>query len=219
MPKPKKKLFEKKTASDHGTVTFNSFGTPHEELSFYASAFQDAARHLAQRLRDDSRFGAHGYPIDWFKAAPIVFTYRHALELQLKSVIKEGSAILPLRGEPSIDDGRVYSEHSLGYLTGEVIRIAKTFGWEDKLLGATALKELRSVTHQFDEIDPNGAAFRYPVTTKQTQSVPVNFRFDLFAFCDRIDPLIGDLESLAFAMNGQLGQIRELMQAQWSESY
>ncbi len=96
MSKPKSLFVD--TGRNHGSVLLNFVGAPQFEFGFYGEAFHAAGKALVQQLKKDRRFGL-GLPLDSFKALPIVYLYRHAMELYLKSIILAGAGVLPLRRE------------------------------------------------------------------------------------------------------------------------
>lgn len=73
-------------------VVINWIGEPTEWFDFYAKAYHSAARRLFEKssqkqLRD-------------IGACPVVFLYRHSLELYLKEILISGQGILRLEGKP-----------------------------------------------------------------------------------------------------------------------
>src|SRR4051812_30151389 len=74
------KLFEAKEGPYHTVLNWHNDAPG--ELRFYARSFHKAARTLIENWELDR---GHA-PSDW-DACPVVFLYRHALELYLKSVL------------------------------------------------------------------------------------------------------------------------------------
>jgi hypothetical protein len=62
----------------------NWHGTPEAELTFFAEGFYITAKEASARLREDPHLGLYGVPHRDFRAYPIVFLYRHALELYMR---------------------------------------------------------------------------------------------------------------------------------------
>lgn len=110
----KRKLFDK--GRSHGRVILNYDGSPEGELTLFAEAFHLTAKEACTTLRQNPHFGLDH--ID-FRAYPIVFLYRHALELYMKALILEGAPMLEIRGTGSIDRDRLLKTHSLDHLKQE----------------------------------------------------------------------------------------------------
>ena len=123
-------LFDAKSRP-HGTVVLNWHGTPEEEFTFFAEAFHLTARDAVATLRADPHFGLYGSPHKDFRAYPVVFLYRHALELYLKAVILAGGPMLSVRGDGTVP--RLRATHSLNALRQDVELVFKAFEWGDDL--------------------------------------------------------------------------------------
>ena len=75
------------------------------------------------RLKENSRFGLHGIPIEDFRAYPVVFLYRHALVLYQKTVLLIGSPMLSINGQPEINPQTLRTTQGLDLLRHELQRI------------------------------------------------------------------------------------------------
>lgn len=98
--KKKRKLFID-DGRPHGTVILNWHGTPEKEFTYIAEAFRVLAQEAVAKLRRNKRFGLHGLPIEDFRAYPIIFLYRHALELYMKAIVLVGYPCDPSTRAPS----------------------------------------------------------------------------------------------------------------------
>jgi len=186
----KKKLFDPK-ARPHGTVVLNWHGTPEEEFTFFAEAFHLTAKEAVATLRQDPHFGLYGVPHKDFRAYPIVFLYRHALELYMKAVILVGAPMLSVQGTGMIERDRLIRTHSLDALRQDLERVFKAFGWgwDLGLLHFKTLEDFRKIIAELHAVDAGSYAFRYPVDTKGGPSLASHFRFNLFDLCDILDEL------------------------------
>jgi len=185
-----KKLFDPKSRP-HGTVVLNWHGTPEEEFTFFAEAFHLTAKEAAATLRQDPQFGLYGVPHSDFRAYPIVFLYRHALELYMKAVLLVGAPILSMRGLADIDRDRLLTTHSLDSLRQDVERVFEAFGWnwDLGLPHFKSLQDFRNVIAELHAVDARSFAFRYPIDTKGAPSLAEYFRFNLLEFCEILDEL------------------------------
>jgi len=93
---------------------------------------------------------------------PIVFTYRQYIELQLKSIIRDGRKLLDQAGE-------FPKHHRLRTLWEEARRILEQVYEGDP---TEELDEIEHYINQFCGKDPFGSAFRYPTDRKGKKSLP-----------------------------------------------
>jgi hypothetical protein len=199
----KRQLFGK--SGNHGTVILNRFDTPEREYTWYGEAFHEAGKSLAEQLKNDQQFGLGGVAADSFKAVPIAYLYRHAMELYLKSIVLAGGAILPLRGQAKIDSKTVFSTHVLQRILQDVERIFAAFGWgwDFELAGFRSIADFRSVVGQLDAVKSD--ALRYPtLQDAKTPALKRHFGFNVFEFCEALDPVYPVLDSVAYAAHEQL---------------
>ncbi|HBO9008650.1 hypothetical protein QOU27_08715 [Pseudomonas aeruginosa] len=116
----------------------------HFRADLYASAYKDAADGLVDAMVKGQ------VPLD-SGIYPLLFLYRHALELQFKLMLKAARA---LAGK----DPKSYYKHSLMPLWSELRNLLKEFEPEKSDANAPALHEF---IRQLDEVDPDSMAFRY----------------------------------------------------------
>ena len=133
-----------------------------------------------------------------------MFLYRHALEVALKNAVRAGAAIFLFEDGELVNLEKVHRSHDLQALSRDVMRLVDAFGLKGQTLRSMSVDDFLNLIHEFQEIDPQGGSFRYPLTTQQTHSLPVAFSFNLFSFCERLDGLIPDLEGLASVMRQDL---------------
>ena len=114
--KKERKLFVDDGRS-HGTVILNwqSWSrTPEGEFTHMADAFLDLAKEEVYRLKKNEGLGRHESQViaimDDFRAYPIVFLYRHAIELYLKAIALGGSAMLALKDQPEIECEQLFKK-------------------------------------------------------------------------------------------------------------
>jgi hypothetical protein len=171
----------------HGTVVLNWHGTPEEEFTHFAEAFHEVARRVAVDLSHNRHFGR--IPIEDFKAYPVVFMYRHALELHMKAVILAGS---PMLSSPEVDREKLFTTHSLDVLRQQVERVfdAYEWGWDLGVPHFETLEDFRGAIAELAGVDAGSYTFRYPIDTKGRASLSSHFRFNLFEFCETLDGLL-----------------------------
>lgn len=170
--------------SIHATdfIVLNWHGQPINEFGLFAEAYHCAAKRLA------SDYG-NTRSIRDFEATPILFLYRHALELYLKAFIISGSFLLP-RELPKI---KTYlKSHRISDLIQyfEAIILKAGWSWDLGIDGLNTKKEFVNLIEEFEKIDPNSFAFRYPTTKTSYEALPHHFSFNLSSVTQRLDPLL-----------------------------
>lgn len=107
--------------SMHGSVVLNFMNRPASEFSLYAAAFWRGGRLLAQSL------AAKGGYRD-LDACPIVFLYRHALELYMKAIVRRGKSVLSVAGEKLVIPPKALQRHELPPLIEPIRKIFTHLG-------------------------------------------------------------------------------------------
>jgi hypothetical protein len=162
------------------------FPTGPDAWSRLADSYKEAADRLAGITKSPYAYLMHG--------SPILFLYRHYIELRLKSLLLDAGELLD---EPH----DVPPLHFLRSLWERVRKLLLRIGPESD--GAWC-KRADQVIDEFDAIDPTSFAFRYPVDKNGKTTLPPDL-------C--IDPrvarqMIGELDIL---LSGAESQIIEYM--------
>ena len=221
--KKKRKLFVD-DGRPHGTVILNNWNDNNwhdaldSELTCIAEAFRVLAQKEVSRLRNNKGLGLQELPIEDFRAYPIVFLYRHALELYLKAIILVGSGMLTLNSQPEIERQKLFDTHDLDQLRGEVERVFAVYewGWDLGNSNFGSVTDLRTIIGEFQKIDPVSSSFRYPVNKKGTKSLlEKGFRFNVFKFASILDDLFPTLEGAVIGAHEEYQNlVRALGEAQ-----
>lgn len=130
------------TPEDTACVNFGA------DLHLYASGFRQGAEALLQHTRST------GHEQD-FLVYPIVYSLRHSVELLLKQVIRAGRTLVEEPGD--FPDG-----HRLNDLWNTCKPLLKRI-WPNDPAYATVETTITSLC----ALDPDGEAFRYPITAKK----------------------------------------------------
>jgi hypothetical protein len=174
-------------------TVLNWNGSAIHEFYKYADAFHRAAATLVEHVDLDRAAQA-----DW-DACPIIFLYRHALELIMKAIILgEGAKFL----KPRPSDKPVPVTHSLPALLADVIRIVEQAGGPDQFVGGGSMsfKDNCLFVAELDELDPGSFAFRYPVKKDGDGSVPEHTTFSANAFVQDVEAVYDVPDTICFAL-------------------
>jgi hypothetical protein len=90
----------------HGNVVFNWRKNPFDDLVAFAVGYRRAAQHLAASIES-----ANGYSDN--QGYPILFLYRHALELYLKAVLVRAAKLAHVESGADTSIDPIWREHSL----------------------------------------------------------------------------------------------------------
>jgi hypothetical protein len=157
----------------------------HRDLFLHARAFHKAAQALAASLRPDDNLLAD------FDVSPVVFMYRHAIELFLKTlVLGEGGNFLARKP----DHISVSKTHSVSWLAQFVCQIVTALKWEQEFRceGIETLADFRAAIEEVNAVDPGFHTFRCPADPHSASSVR--------EFVKKADAVIGLLSSSADAL-------------------
>jgi hypothetical protein len=197
-----------RSVSGEPNVVLNFRRSPESEFGFYTRPFHEGARVLARRALQRPGFRD-------LDALPILFLYRHALELSLKAIILEGNRRMDLHGDglSQADLWKVLSGHRLTPLLLHVRRVFKFVGWKwawnDPQISTFA--DVQRVLRDLEKIDPSSFAFRYPTNKRGQGSVPRHFAFSLRSFISVIDPLAEAFDTAVFGLSAEYGLASEAM--------
>ena len=197
----KRKILFNKTGTQNEIVLLNWHNTPEEEFTLYAEAYHTVAKEAVAALKNYQDAGIHKAPIDDFRAYPVVFLYRHSLELYMKAVILIAAPMLKMNNLAEINREKLLNTHSLDSLRQKIEQVFDVYEWEWDL-GTPhfrTLGDFRNIISELHEVDKGSYVFRYPLDTKGMASLSSDFEFNLFKFCEILDCLLPVLDGAAFA--------------------
>lgn len=170
----------------HGNVVLNFRDMPRAEFGAFASAFWRAARSLAEQLAS-----SQGYKDT--DACPIVFLYRHAIELYMKALVFRGRNVAPVAGE-DVSLNRL-GNHQLTPLLPSIRRIFQEMGWS----WDTDAAQVERIANELDRFNPYSFTFRYPTDKRGRSRLPEHFTFNVLELAEQAE---NALELLANALTG-----------------
>ena len=176
-------------ASSTGNVVFNFTGDLIRDLGAFALGYREAARVLAAPFRGDAYADYDGYPV--------LYLYRHALELYMKIVVYRGAMLMGLIGKQCPDVPGLFSNHNLRRLLPAVRSIFRAMRWDFKQTEIGTFDEFETIVREIDQIDPGSYAFRYPMNRAGDAHLPHHFTMNVANFGDTMDALLGYLEGAA----------------------
>jgi hypothetical protein len=177
----------------HGNVTLNYWGHPVNQFARVADSYRNAATVLWKTFQEDSRSD--------FDAYPLVFTYRHALELYLKAILILGNQIAATSWNEELRTEDVFKSHSLTEHLRVVKAIFAEAGWgEDYPHMGLEDPVFEDVLKEFDELDKGSYTFRYTVNKDGTANIDENFAFSVPNFVAIMDKILNNLSGACFGL-------------------
>jgi len=169
-------------------VSFHAYERPIVQLAVFALAYREAARALVKR------FAAEGYAD--YDGYPILYLYRHALELYLKAVVYRGASLLGLLTGSAPETKRLFEHHQFAPLLAPLRTILATMKSDIRGAGFRSFDEFETFLRTLDGLDPGSYTFRYPVNRQGIISTPQRLTINVVAFANVCDPLLDYLEGV-----------------------
>jgi hypothetical protein len=178
------------SAHPNGNVVFNFTSGPIGDLTAFALGYRKAGHTLAANMAK-----ARGYAD--YDGYPILFLYRHALELYLKAIVYRGAMLVRLISQEVVDTDRLFERHDLARLLPAIEAIFRQMNWEFNGAGFASFDEFASFVEYLDSIDPGSYAFRYPINRTGQAQLPRHFTVNVLEFAHVMDGLLGLLDEAA----------------------
>ncbi|TSJ44344.1 hypothetical protein FO440_09250 [Mucilaginibacter corticis] len=124
-----------------------------QQFSFYADGYKIAADRLIKICISERELGRGDIDVLIY---PIVFNYRHYIELRLKEII---IGLRYCSGHENVK----FDSHNLKTLWDELIILYDDFREEND---EEDFRNAERLIHEFDKNDPNSMSFRYPTDKK-----------------------------------------------------
>lgn len=193
-------LFENSNLQ-HKNATINWRDSPLDEFHVYADRYHKAAEKLMNELLYQPSF----HDID---PCPIVFLYRHSIELYLKAVCLVGHDLFQAKDKEllmhgsSLEKEKLFKNHKLIPLIEVIKQVFDELGWswdlEDDSGNFKSYENFKSALSEIDSIDSGSYTFRYPYDKhEETASLSKGFSFNLILFQERINILISALSGMS----------------------
>jgi hypothetical protein len=156
-----------------------------------------------------------------YAGVPVVYTYRHALELYLKGILMAAEPALTFAlGEPGINDRVFCGGHSFSKLFPEIdrtfdrLKVPFDFGID----GLKTKKDFRNFLEDLDHLE-----VRFPINTKRQPAMGNKFvRFNLFEFAEKMDAILKILNGYVswtdYNAQGRCEMAQEAREAAWDNA-
>lgn len=189
-------VFESKNR--HGNVRFNFLRNPIDNLAPFAAGYHEAGKRLAGMLA-----ASRGYRD--YEGYPILFLYRHALELYMKAIVYRGARLLHLLDIGSPDTSEIFRHHRLSRLLPGVKAVFEGVGWtwDSNTAGMRSVEEFAELLRGIEELDADSYHFRYPTDKKGHPALERHTMVNAVAFSRNMDPILDGLDYAVQALNAE----------------
>jgi len=176
----------------HCNVVFNFSRNAIDDLAPFAKGYHQAGKRLAGMLEASS-----GYRD--FDGYPILFLYRHALELYMKAIVYRGAQLLQLLEIETPDTSKLFKNHRLSEFLPGVKAVFDGIGWkwETETVGISNFEEFADLVCGIDELDPKSYSFRYPTNPERQAALshhtvvkPIGFSRIMDLILDQLDAAV-----------------------------
>jgi hypothetical protein len=179
---------------------------PTAEFGYYGSGFLEAARTLARSFA--RRRGRRQIDI-----LPVLFLYRHSIELLAKAVILSGNQLM-LRSGAGRDEREIFScfsqsRHRLLPLIDSIRQVFAYAHWEWYWPGSAieSFNDAKKVLEELDTLDPDSFNFRYPTNIRGERAISPRHLIGLRTILEVLDGLAKALDTAVFGLDGECSRI------------
>ena len=175
--------------SVHGNVVFNFLKPAIGQFEAFAAGYHEAGKVLVTNMK-----ASRGYRD--YDGYPILYLYRHALELYLKAFIYRGVRLLEIRDNQKLETGFLLTSHRLSsFLPAfRAILTSIDWKWDFEITGFNSLDDFEDLIIGIEKVDADSYCFRYPVTTKGDSALPKHFVVNVINFAKHMDKILDMLD-------------------------
>jgi hypothetical protein len=193
----------------HGNVVLNFRGLAESEFCSYGDAFWRAAQSLVENWQDHRCY----WDTD---ACPVIYTYRHTIELFLKHINFTGAKCLTALGK-ELPRKHKTNIHEISKLFEDAKNILiKLEAWE---LDEVYEQQLLSRIDEMVRLDDNSYTFRYPTKKNGDATLSSHFKLNIFEFAQQADKLCKSLCGCCMMLEGILDNINDMARMVREEGY
>ncbi len=187
--------------NDSSNIVISFSPNPKMDFAIFAKGYFAAAKQLCDELFNKNNFpDYYGYPI--------IFLYRHSLELHLKSIIYKSALATAFKRMEDFDN-ILYNHHNLTHLSNKVTLLLEKIFPDDQDLQSVC-NEINEIAREFAEIDPNSFSYRYPIDKNGNYSTKEHQTVNLRAIYCSMNGVLNKLETINFGLNLEMDKSQEV---------
>lgn len=182
-------------------ISSNFSKNPKLDFCIYAKGYHNAAVILINDFTNGEHHGDYcGYPI--------VFLFRHSLELYLKGIIYNAVNLANYQNIKQIDD-KLYIQHGLVALEAICTKLLDKIIPNDPDIKKLC-NNLHEICKKIEGLDKGSYSYRYPIDTSDNPSTPPNQIIEIKSFGKELDTILGQLDILEFGIDLATDNISEI---------
>ncbi len=193
------------SAQEDVGFTISFYNDPRSQFWAFAKGYRQAADMISHALLEKGNFRD-------YEAYPMVFLYRHALELNMKNIIYKAAKLAHFR-EINEVDVKLYNCHDLVELSKKTTEIMGMIFGQNDLDLSNALKLMSETSKEFSSIDRFSYAFRYPIDKEGNYSTERGLQLSVAAIANNMSSLLKQLETIDFGLDIETDIAEELYRA------
>ncbi len=189
-------------SSDFSNFEIGFTGRGIRELTIWGKGYWNAAQTITEKLLSDGHFPD-------YSCYPVIFNYRHAIELYMKGIIYDTVLISTFENKENLIETLIKS-HKLLMIFEKLKRILIGLFPDDSSLIA-AIDEIAIIVKEIEEIDNDSFSFRYPIDNsgRNIFSGPLIMNINAIRFA--CDTTLEKLDSISFMIEHIRSDISEII--------
>lgn len=192
--------------NEHSDITnfvVSFMDNPKDDFGIFSKGYRMAANKLASALLERSQFSD-------YEAYPIVFLFRHALELSLKHIIFRSKLLAAFKFRDDIDI-KIRNTHDLEQLSASVANLLRSLFPEDEDI-SNLIRNIITTCTEISKIDPISESYRYPTNKKGLPSSKRHQVVNLRSFAKHMASILDDLDTIHFGLNIEIDIAQEVFE-------
>jgi len=185
----------------HSNIVISFTENPRYDFGVFAKGYHQSANQLAENFLLKAGYRDYdGYPI--------VFLYRHALELNLKNIAYWSIRLCAFKNIDTMDS-KLYHNHDLIKLADLATKLlAKLFATDPDI--RRLIDDINRTAREFHEIDSSSFSYRYPIDKNGNYSTKEHQVVNILSIYKNMDKLLSDLEIVNFGLDLETDQAQEV---------
>ena len=179
-------------SSDRHAFSIGFAASPQGDFGVYARGYFFAAECLSRSLLERISFAD-------YEAYPVVFLFRHSLELSLKNVIYSCARLAWFKDLKGIPIGWNNSHNLEALFAKSEAALRMLFPHDDSL--CQFLRRVGEVVKDFSALDSSSYAFRYPIDTKGASPFSTDISISLQTMLDTMTEVFDGLDAIDFGLD------------------
>jgi hypothetical protein len=172
------------------------------DFSIWAKGYKNAANSIVESILEKGNFPD-------YDAYPVVFCYRHGIELYMKGIIYDTILILEFENHNELICDLIKS-HNLLKLYNNLKEILDKLYEEDKSLKAE-LDNIKIFLNEFDSIDNGSFSFRYPLNNNGKHNFNKTTLMNLDSIHVNCNSILDKFEIISNMIDGRRSVVNEML--------